>query len=54
MRALPNMTIVAPADAAEMARFMQASLDHKGPIYVRVAKGHDPIVTAGIWTVPDW
>src|SRR5205823_2681526 len=44
-RALPNMTVVAPADAEEMARFVRASLDHPGPIYVRVAKGHDPVVT---------
>jgi transketolase len=45
LRALPNMTIVAPADAREMTRFMWATLDHSGPIYVRVAKGHEPIVT---------
>ena len=44
-RALPNMTVVAPADEVEMIRFVHASLDHQGPIYVRVAKGHDPIVT---------
>jgi transketolase len=44
-RALPNMTVVAPADEVEMVRFVKASLDHPGPIYVRVAKGHDPIVT---------
>jgi transketolase len=45
MRALPNMAIVAPADAKEMIRFMHASVDHQGPIYIRVAKGHDPVVT---------
>ena len=45
MRALPNMTIVAPADAPEMIRFMQVSVDYPGPIYIRVAKGHDPVVT---------
>jgi len=45
MRALPNMAIVAPADAKEMIRFMHASVDHAGPIYIRVAKGHDPVVT---------
>lgn len=44
-RALPNMTVVAPADEVEMVRFMRASVDHPGPIYIRVAKGHDPIVT---------
>jgi len=48
MRALPNMTIVAPADAPEMIRFMQVSVDYPGPIYIRVAKGHDPVVTSGI------
>lgn len=45
MRALPNMTVVAPADAPEMIRFVHASVDHQGPIYIRVAKGHDPVVT---------
>jgi transketolase len=45
MRALPNMTIVAPADADEMRRFIPQTLDYPGPIYIRVAKGYDPIVT---------
>jgi transketolase len=44
-RALPNMTIVAPADANEMRRFMAQSLNHPGPIYIRLGKGGDPIVT---------
>ena len=47
MRAVPNMTIVAPADAEEMRRFMPQSVDHPGPIYIRLAKGYDPIVTTG-------
>jgi transketolase len=45
MRAIPNMTIVAPADAEEMCRFMPLTVDHQGPIYIRLAKGYDPIVT---------
>ena len=44
-RALPNMTILAPADADEMRRLMPLTLDWPGPIYIRLAKGHDPIVT---------
>jgi transketolase len=44
-RALPNMTIVAVADAEEMKRFMPQTVDHEGPIYIRLAKGYDPIVT---------
>lgn len=45
MRALPNMTLVACCDAEEMKRFMDASLAWKGPIYIRLAKGGDPIVS---------
>jgi transketolase len=45
LRALPNMTIVAPADADEMRRLMVQTIDYQGPIYIRIAKGYDPIVT---------
>ena len=45
MRALPNMTVLAPADASEMKRLMPGTVDHKGPIYIRLGKGYDPIVT---------
>src|SRR5262249_27866928 len=45
LRSLPNMTILAPADAREMRRLMPATVDYPGPIYVRIAKGHDPIGT---------
>ena len=48
MRALPNLTVVAPADADEMARLMEATLDWPGPIYIRMAKGGDRIITDGI------
>lgn len=47
LRAIPNMTIVAVADADEMRRLMPATVDYPGPIYIRLAKGHDPIVTKG-------
>ena len=45
MRALPNMTVVACCDAEEMKRFMDASLHWNGPIYIRLAKGGDPVVS---------
>lgn len=47
MRTVPNMTIVAPADADEMRRVMPLTVNHPGPIYIRMGKGFDPIVTAG-------
>ena len=46
-RTLPRMSILAPADAVEMRRLMPATVDHPGPIYIRMGKGGDPIVTEG-------
>lgn len=45
LRAIPNMSIVCPADADEMRRLMPQTVDYPGPIYIRVARGYDPIVT---------
>ena len=46
MRSIPNMTIVAPCDAEEMKRLMPQTLDHEGPMYIRLAKGGDPVVSS--------
>lgn len=46
LRAIPNMTIVAPCDANEMARLMPQTVDHHGPLYIRLGKGGDPIVSS--------
>jgi len=45
MRALPNMTVTAVCDAEEMGRLMTASLDWPHPIYIRLGKGGDPVVS---------
>jgi len=45
LRAIPNMTVLVPADADEMRRLMPQTVDHQGPLYIRLAKGYDPIVT---------
>lgn len=45
MRSIPNMTVVSVADADEMRAFMPQTLNWPHPIYIRLAKGHDPIVT---------
>jgi transketolase len=47
-RACPRMTILAPADAEEMRRLMPATVAHRGPIYIRLGKGGDPIVTKDV------
>jgi transketolase len=45
MRALPNMAVVAPCDADEMNRLMMSTLEWPHPIYIRLARGGDPIVS---------
>ena len=45
LRTIPNMTILVPADAEEMKRLVPATVEHKGPIYIRLGKGGDPVVT---------
>jgi len=45
LRTMPNMAIVAPCDAEEMRRLVVASVDWPGPLYIRIAKGNDPVVS---------
>lgn len=44
MRALPNMTVIVPADAAETASAINFIADHKGPVYVRLGRAKVPYV----------
>ena len=44
MRAIPNMMVLAPCDAYEMKRLYTDS-KVKGPIYIRLARGGDKVVT---------
>jgi len=46
MRMIPNMTVVAPCDADEMKRIMGKTLDWPDPIYIRLAKGGDQIISS--------
>ena len=42
MRALPGMVVIAPADASEAARAVEATLDVTGPVYIRIARNPSP------------
>jgi transketolase len=44
MRALPNMTVVEPADAVEVAQSVAAIADHPGPVYLRLKRGENPLI----------
>ncbi len=38
MRALPNMTVIVPADAQEAAAFVPLAAEHDGPVYLRISR----------------
>lgn len=44
MRAIPNMTVMIPADRYETASMMKALKDHVGPAYIRVGRNPVPDV----------
>ncbi len=44
MRALPNMTIVAPGDSLEAEALAKASVSFQGPLFVRFGRDIDPVV----------
>lgn len=48
MRTIPNMSIIAPCDSHEMKKLMPQTVKIKGPLYIRLAKGGDKIVTQKI------
>jgi len=44
MRAMANMTVVAPADEVETRQALKAIIDYPGPVYVRLTRPNSPIL----------
>ena len=44
MRALPNMTVISPADAVETRHVIKAAIDHNGPVYIRLGRLNVPVI----------
>ena len=47
MRALPNLTVVVPADGAEAAAATRAAALHRGPVYLRLGRPAVPALPEG-------
>ncbi|MED4599293.1 transketolase C-terminal domain-containing protein [Paenibacillus validus] len=43
-RAVPNLTIICPADANQCARVVRESMSYPGPMIIRIARGAEPDV----------
>jgi transketolase len=48
LRALPEMTVLAPADAWEVRAGLRAALASDGPLYMRIGKKGEPAVHDGV------
>lgn len=44
MRALPNMTVIEPADARQIRDAVRALADYQGPVYLRLKRGEVPLM----------
>lgn len=44
-RAMPHMTVIAPADAHEVRGAMRALMEHQGPAYLRLTRDPSPLIT---------
>lgn len=42
LRALPNMTVIAPCDPIESRKAFRAAYEHPGPVYVRLGRNGEP------------
>jgi transketolase len=45
MRAIPNMTVLSPADGIETKKMTRAAAEYEGPIYMRILRNDVPDVT---------
>lgn len=44
MRAIPNMTVISPADAVETEAAVEAAIKHDGPVYIRLGRLAVPVL----------
>jgi transketolase len=44
MRAIPNMTVIVPADAVEMKQAVRACVEVNGPVYLRCIRCETPVI----------
>ena len=44
MRGIPGLTIIDPCDALDIEQAVPQMADHKGPVYMRLARGNVPLV----------
>ena len=44
MRAIPNLTVIVPADAVEVRKFVPKIAEFTGPVYFRISRADTPVI----------
>jgi len=44
MRAMPNLTVIVPADAVEVKKILPLVAEYDGPVYMRISRAETPII----------
>ena len=44
LRAVPNMTVIVPADGVETKQVVMAAAEHQGPVYIRLGRPKVPVL----------
>ena len=44
LRAMPNMTVIVPADAVELRQALELSLGYNGPVFIRACRNPTPVL----------
>jgi transketolase len=44
MRMMPGMTVIAPSDPLHLTQFVEQAYARRGPVYIRLGRGNDPII----------
>src|SRR5205823_4133839 len=50
MRAMPHMTVIAPADGPELRQALRAACEHDGPMYIRLTRDPSPVIFSESYT----
>jgi transketolase len=50
-RSITNLTVVAPCDERSAVALLRSTVDHPGPVFVRVSEGVDSVVYADVPTI---
>jgi len=44
VKSFPNLTVISPGDPNQIGKVIEATLTHKGPVYIRIGRSGEPVI----------